>query len=742
VVVGVVLALGASVVVPTQAAESALRDSRAAFFEQYPSLKEYASANGRDPRAWDPSTGISKRSWASAVADESVRIGGLGRALVVEPLHAEHSLEVSSPQSATPVTDIPTSDAFLLNSLPSSNRTIYLDFTGHSIAGTIWQDPDLNGINDYTNEQMQMPAFDSDGNAATFSTAERQVIIDTWSAVAEDYAPFNVNVTTQDPGDSALLRSSDADSVFGVRALITDSANVIGSTCGCGGVAYVDVFDATGYYTNTFLGPALNFTDPGFNGKTISDIVSHEVGHNVGLSHDGTTTQGYYGGRDGWAPIMGVGYYEPLVQFSNGSYTSANQTEDDFGVMAGNGISLRADDHGGTRGTATAITFGETDEGFITTAADVDYFSFTATGSSHDVSITSPSLSSNLDVQAQLVDSTGTVLSTTNPNLFRADGDNATGLDAHFTASTTVGETYYVTVDGVGYGPGTTTGYTDYGSRGEYRILVEGTPLLTLSQGTPTVSGTGVFGTSLTGSTGTWTSETTLSSQWYRNGSATGDTDSTYTILASDVGKTITYRVTGSKTGYTTATATSAGVTVTAATISPTGTPTASGTFAVGTILTGSTGEWLEGVSLSTSWLRNGSSAGDTDSSYTILPTDLGKTIVFRVVASKPGYTQVTANSTPVTVIAGTISPTATPTITGTAKVGKILTSTAGTWQVGVTLSRQWLRNGNPISSATGVTYKLKSADKGKRISVRVTGSSLGYTTVSQTSAATGRVKG
>jgi hypothetical protein len=150
---------------------------------------------------------------------------------------------------------------------------------------------------------------------------------------------------------------------------------------------------------------------------------------------------------------------------------------------------------------------------------------------------------------------------------------------------------------------------------------------------------------------------------------------------------------------------------------------------------------WLDGVSFSTQWYRNGSAASDSDSSYTILPSDLGKTLVFRVVASKAGYNSVTANSVSKTVIAGTISPTATPTITGTAKVGKTLSSNAGTWQSGVTLTRQWLRNGSPISRATGTTYKLKSTDKSKRISVKVTATMTGYNPAAFTSAQTAKVR-
>lgn len=740
VVASVVFALGLAVLTPNVSASSVEPDSRAAFFEKFQSLADYASASGRDPDDWMPSTRIARKSWDSAVVDESVRVDRAGRVLVVEPMrsefeseHTESAPNPGSPQSATPVADVPLTDAFLLSSLPGANRTIYLDFTGHSLVGTAWQ-------GGYTNAQMLMPAYSMDGDSTTFSNSERRNIIDTWSAVAEDYAPFAVNVTTVEPAQAALDRTDSSDLVFGARALVTDSLNTIAAGCGCGGLAYVGVFNGAGY--NDYYGPSLSFSQSWMNGKTLSDIVSHEVGHNVGLSHDGiivdTVTTSYYVGRDGWAPIMGVGYYEPLAQFSNGLYTGGNQTEDDFAVGTATGLPVRADDHGDTRATATSLTLGTEDEGIITTRTDVDYFAFTATRASHEINVTSPSVSPNLDVQLKLFDATGTLISTTNPNLFRVNASVATGLDASLTATTTPGSTYYLEVDGVGFGTGTDTGYTDYGSRGEYRIIV---PLLTPTPGTSSISGAGVFGTSLTGLSDSWADDTSLSSEWYRNGAPTGDTDATYDILASDVGKSITYRTTGTKTDYYPATVTSSEVAITAATLPSTGTPSISGTGAVGTALTGSTGDWPEGVTLATQWIRNGSSAGDTYSSYAILASDLGGEMVFRVVASKPGYTSVTANSAGLSVIAGTISPTATPTISGTATVKKTLTARTTGWMPSVTFGYQWLRNGVDIPAATRSTYKLVKADGKKRISVTVTATRLGYTAATLTSAPTRAVK-
>jgi sialidase-1 len=75
------------------------------------------------------------------------------------------------------------------------------------------------------------------------------------------------------------------------------------------------------------------------------------------------------------------------------------------------------------------------------------------------------------------------------------------------------------------------------------------------------------------------------------------------------------------------------------------------------------------------------------------------------------------------------------PTITGTARVGKTLTAAAGLWQpTPATVTYQWLRNGRTIDGKTASTYKLTRADRGRRISVRVTVSSSGFADTTATS--------
>jgi hypothetical protein len=733
------LGVVASLSVPDDSAQSTTRETDTSFLVPYQSLSEFAAGREARSRGWLPGRGISQAAWQASVTDETVYVDSDRRAFVAEPLITEQQLIVAGPESTTPVAEVPLTDAFLLNSLPGAKRTIYLDFTGYSLVGTLWQTKNNSDpLDDYTDAEMQMPPYDIDGDATDFSDTELQRIIETWSAVAEDYAPFTVNVTTQDPGEAALLRSDANDDVYGSRALITDTENAVSAGCGCQGIAYVGVYNYVTY--NTYLGPALNFIAPNFPGKIISDVVSHEVGHNVGLQHDGYDAQGYYLGRDGWAPIMGAGYTQPLVQFSNGSYSFANQFQDDFAAMVSYGLPLRADDHGDSLlNIATLATLGVDFEGVISTDTDVDYFQFTASSTSHDVSVMSPSFSPNLDATVDVLSSTGTLLSTTNPDFIAYDRYTAAGLDASLTISTTPGETYFVAVNGAGYGPGTGTGYSDYGSRGEYRVLIEGTPLPTIEPGTPTISGAGMVGTSLLASAGTWPAGTTLTGQWYRDGAKTGISDSTFSILASDVGKEILYRIAATKSGYTTTGASSSSVTAVVGTITP-GRPTISGSPSVGKNLTGSSGTWPSGVALSPQWFRNGIATGDTDSRYSVLVSDVGKAITYRVIATKSGYTQSTANSVAVQAIAGTITPTPAPTITGTAKAKQTLTARTTGWPTGVTFAYQWLRSGAVIGSARSATYKLTSSDVGKKVSVKVTVTKLGYKTVVMTSAATPKV--
>ena len=77
---------------------------------------------------------------------------------------------------------------------------------------------------------------------------------------------------------------------------------------------------------------------------------------------------------------MGVGYYQPLTQWSKGEYADARQPnglalQDDLALIAAK-LTYRADDHGGTAADATPLTPGVDTPGLIGRTGDVDCFSF------------------------------------------------------------------------------------------------------------------------------------------------------------------------------------------------------------------------------------------------------------------------------------------------------------------------------------------------------------------------------
>ena len=346
---------------------------------------------------------------------------------------------------------------FALHSLPGASKVIYLDFDGHvTAAGTAW-----NG-----GEEINSPPFDRDGDPTTFSEFEQTTIQRIWQRVAEDYSPFSVDVTTEDPGQDNITRTDHRDRDYGMRCVITQDSSWYGNS---GGVAYVDIFSQVGRYNK----PAFIFSNNLYTEKLLAEAASHEIGHTLGLHHDGLIGGAeYYGGHGSnlttWSSIMGMSYYKIVTQWSKGEYYNASNTEDDLAIITThNGFGYRYDDHGNMFSNATAVTspavLANVAYGIIERTGDVDMFSFSTTGGEVSLHIVPMTEAPNLDILATVYDSDGAVV---------AIDDPVTTYKANLSLTLESG-TYYVAITGTGFGTPMAdppSGWTDYGSVGQYWI--------------------------------------------------------------------------------------------------------------------------------------------------------------------------------------------------------------------------------------------------------------------------------
>ncbi len=331
----------------------------------------------------------------------------------------------------------------LLSSRPAATAVLYIDFDGEIVS-----DPNWNG-----GQTIQ-------AKAASLSAEE---IVEIWQRVSEDYVGFDVDVTTD------VRRYSAATVGRRMRCIVTPTDI---AARGAGGVAYLNSFSEAGKTFSSTI-PCWVF-NPGVVGA--AEAISHEFGHTLGLRHDGRTSpseeyfQGHGDGALSWAPIMGVGYYKNVVQWSKGEYAAANNQEDDIAVIAStvNGFGFSGDEAGDTMETAMGFvggTLGEVGiEGVIQSAADTDLFRFDAPAGVVRLVATPAEVSPNLDVRLELRDAAGQVLATANPDL---------DLEAEIQFTLPATGSYYLAVAGVGHGDPLSDGYSKYGSAGAYTISGE-----------------------------------------------------------------------------------------------------------------------------------------------------------------------------------------------------------------------------------------------------------------------------
>ncbi len=376
-------------------------------------------------------------------------------------------LSSAATASSTPgiLGSVPIASPPLRHSKPGATRVLFLDFNGAVITNTAW-----NSSKSIT--RWDCRPFDTDGDTNTFCDTEQTYIVQIWERVAEDYAPFNVDVTTEQPTNWTSKTG---------HALITPDTDATGQPCPhytYGGIAYVDVFNDYNYSYNyaSCYSPAFILPMSGNNYASTAEAASHELGHNMGLSHDGNSTEGYYDGHGSddisWGPIMGTGYGQNVTQWSQGEYYDANEHEDDL-LQISTKLTYNADDYGNTNTTASLITITNglsiIAAGLITSSLDVDVFSFVSGVGA--ISLTAfpyrcanGTYGGNLDIATRLYNSAGTLVASNNPT-------NMTQAIINYAAPSA--GTYYLHITGSGAGDptnSTPTGYTSYGSIGKYFI--------------------------------------------------------------------------------------------------------------------------------------------------------------------------------------------------------------------------------------------------------------------------------
>lgn len=174
--------------------------------------------------------------------------------------------------------------------------------------------------------------------------------------------------------------------------------------------------------------------------------------------------------------------------------------------------------------------------------------------------------------------------------------------------------------------------------------------------------------------------------------------------------------------------------------------PTIKGAARVGSVLTPDihSSRWPKGASVwlgvgaDFQWLADVKAIKKANSArFKVAYAQADKRISVRAVAWMNGYKDAGVVTSAKTAMVPRILASPTPAITGTAKVGRKLTTKAGQWTTGARLSYQWYANGKPVPKATKPTLKLATAQRGKKITAKGTGTNAGCAASDKVSKAT-----
>ncbi len=261
----------------------------------------------------------------------------------------------------------------------------------------------------------------------------------------------------------------------------------------------------------------------------------------------------------------------------------------------------------------------------------------------------------------------------------------------------------------------------------------------------PLISGTFRVGSTVTTDAGAFSPlATSVRYQWMRDGMPiAAATTSAYKLTAADLGHHITSQVAGLRSTYQGKLAVSAPSPAVLPGTFTAPVPTIAGVVRVGSTLTVKPGTWPAGSVLTYQWRVNGVAvAGATSTTFVPAPVDYSKKVTVSVTGTRSPVLVTTKTSAATVPVASTaFSNTTLPTITGTPQVGVPLTADIGPWTPATTTwAYRWYANGVAIKGAMAATFTPTGAQLGMRLSVKVTGLALGYTTTVTGSTLTGVV--
>ncbi|MDD3815985.1 MAG: hypothetical protein PHZ02_15220, partial [Desulfocapsaceae bacterium] len=459
--------------------------------------------------------------------------------------------------------------------------------------------------------------------------------------------------------------------------------------------------------------------------------------------------------------ISGTSTVGSLLSATSGTWTDADGDTPTYSYQW-----YRADDNSGTNEAAIALATNNT---YTATASDAHKYlrvvvtaddghgsadqtgtsAWTASANSVPVNTVVPAISGTSTVGSQLTATSGTWTDadgdtpTYSYQWYRADDNSGTNEAA---IAGEIASTYTLTASDIHkYLRVVVTAHDGHGSDDQTAAstrtaVANSAPVNTV---VPAISGTSTVGSLLSATSGTWTDADgdtlSYSYQWYRadDNSGTNDavisgaTNNTYTLTVSDAHKYLRVVVTAND-AHGSADQTETSIRTAAANTAPVNTVLAaiSGTNIVGGTLTATSGTWTDadGDTLSYTYQWKADAAdidGETLSTLVLTSAQAKKTITCTITAddSHGGTPVITtdgvlvANSAPVF--------TGTPTITGSAKVGKTIgltdTGTSDADGDTVTLSYQWAADGIDIPGATLATYFLTLNEEEKNITCTLT---------------------